>query len=145
MNSRRILQVALRASTQRLPTTSRLPVRHASTAARQAPSGRSRWARRLIYASIFGALGVGAGGVLDSKISLPPQPESTEDKVLLEEIQSVFDRGLPIVQELRSNPDYVESGAYEGIPEENKAQRLTSKALAGSRGIGLQVSRHGVH
>ncbi|KAJ5945986.1 hypothetical protein N7454_002825 [Penicillium verhagenii] len=137
MSSRRILQLPLRALAQRLPVVSRFQTRHASTAVPQIPSGRSRWTRRLIYASIFGALGVGAGAVLDSKIGLPAQPGSREDKIYLEEIQTVFE-GLPIVKELRDNPDCVESGVYEGLPEKSKAHRLTSKALAGSRGIGLQ-------
>ncbi|KAJ6095270.1 hypothetical protein N7486_006016 [Penicillium sp. IBT 16267x] len=134
----RILQLTLRAPIQRLPNAARLPIRHASTAALQTPSGRSRWTRRLIYASIFGALGVAAGGMLDSKISLPPRPGSSEDQIFMKEIQRVYERGLPIVQELRNNPDYKESGVYEGVPQESKAHRLTSSALAGSRGIALQ-------
>ena len=139
----RILQLPLRAPIQRLQIAARLPIRHASTVAPQTPSGRSRWTRRLIYASIFGALGVAAGGVLDSKISLPPQPGSSEDQIFMKEIQRVYERGLPIVQELRNNPDYEESGVYQGMPETSKVHRLTSSALAGSRGIALQVSRHG--
>ncbi|KAJ6003179.1 hypothetical protein N7451_005726 [Penicillium sp. IBT 35674x] len=137
MNSR-ILQLPLRAPVSRLPIAARLCIRHASTAAPQTSSGRSRWTRRLIYASIFGALGVAAGGVLDSKISLPPQPGSPEDEIFMKEIQRVYERGLPIVQELRNNPDYEESGVYQGMPETSKAHRLTSSALAGSRGIALQ-------
>lgn len=138
-----ILRLPLRAPIQRLPIAARLPIRHASTAAPQTPSGRSRWTRRLIYASIFGTLGVAAGGVLDSKISPPPQPGSPMDRIYMEEIQAVYEGGLPIVQELRHNPDWEESGVYQGMPAESKAHRLTSSALAGSRGIALQVSCHG--
>jgi hypothetical protein len=57
----------------------------------------------------------------------------------LQEIQRVFDIGLPIVQELRRNSDYVEKDVYENFSEDHKEQRLTSGPLAGSRGLGLQV------
>ncbi|KAJ5657413.1 uncharacterized protein N7484_001062 [Penicillium longicatenatum] len=134
----RILQLPLRAPIQRLPIAAQLPIRHASTAAPQSPSGRSRWTRRLIYASIFGVLGIAAGGALDSKISAPPPPGSPEDRIYMKEIEAVYEGGLPIVQELRQNPDWEESGVYQGMPDESRAHRLTSKALAGSRGIALQ-------
>lgn len=58
----------------------------------------------------------------------------------IREIQRVFDIGLPIVQELRRNPDYVEKNVYENFADKHKTHRLTSGPLAGSRGLGLQVS-----
>jgi hypothetical protein len=57
----------------------------------------------------------------------------------LQEIQRVFDIGLPIVQELRRDPDYVEKEVYQNFGDEHKTHRLTSGPLAGSRALGLQV------
>lgn len=59
----------------------------------------------------------------------------------MQRIERLFDIRVPIVQELRKNPDYVEKGVYGNFEEENKAHRLTSGPLAGSRGLALQVSR----
>jgi hypothetical protein len=76
---------------------------------------------------------------MDDKVSAPPAPGSVEDRMELLEIQRVFDVGLPIVHELRRNPDYVEKDVYENFSEDHKEHRLTSGPLAGSRGLGLQV------
>ncbi|GFG10530.1 uncharacterized protein C26H8.11c [Aspergillus lentulus] len=114
-------------------------LRHASTIAQaEPPAAKSRWPRRLAYAGIFGGLGVAAGKWMDEKVSAPAVPGTVEDAAKLEEITHVFEHGLPIVQELRNNPDYVESNAYEGFSEEDKAHRLTSGPLRGSRGLALQ-------
>lgn len=77
---------------------------------------------------------------MDKKIAVPPIPGSLEDQAELQEIQRVFDIALPIVQKLRRKPDYVEMDVYENFTEEKKPHRLTSGPLAGSRGLGLQVS-----
>jgi hypothetical protein len=77
---------------------------------------------------------------MDKKVAAPPLPGTPEDKLQLQDIQHVFDTGLPIVQRLRGNPDFVEMGVYENYSEESKTHRLTSGALGGSRGFGLQVS-----
>jgi hypothetical protein len=77
---------------------------------------------------------------MDKKVAAPPVPGTPEDKLQLQDIQHVFDTGLPIVQRLRANPEFVEMGVYENYSEEYKTHRLTSGALGGSRGIGLQVS-----
>ena len=116
-------------------------VRSVSTAAQPNASREpSRWTRRLVYTGIFGTLGIGAGKWLDNKISSPLDPGSLEDQMEIREIQRVFDIGLPIVQELRRNPDYVEKNVYENFADKHKTHRLTSGPLAGSRGLGLQVS-----
>lgn len=78
---------------------------------------------------------------MDSKFSAPPLPRSIEDQADMQRIQRAFEIGLPIVQELRRNPDYVETDAYENFSAESMANRLTSGTLAGSRGLALQVSR----
>ncbi|KAJ5166144.1 uncharacterized protein N7482_004925 [Penicillium canariense] len=145
MHSRRILQLPLRAHAPRVHTTSqfplapRYPIRNVSTAASHTTSARrSRWTRRFIYLGIFGALGISVGQWMDKKISAPPAPGTPEDKLQLQDIQQVFDVGLPIVQRLRRDPDYVEMGVYQNYSEKSKANRLTSGPLAGSRGFGLQ-------
>lgn len=141
IHSHRIFQLALRQSQSQTPKCWRPPFRKVSTAAQPNVSSQpSRWTRRLIYAGIFGSLGVGAGKWLDDKVSAPPAPGTLEDKSELQEIQRVFDIGLPIVQELRRNPDYVEKEVYENFADEHINHRLTSGPLAGSRGLGLQVS-----
>lgn len=148
MHSRRILQLPLRTYassvlvTPRFPLVPRVAIRNLSyDAASQNTSAQpSRWTRRLIYATIFGALGVSVGKWMDKKIAAPPVPGTPEDKLQLQDIQHVFDTGLPIVQRLRANPEFVEMGVYENYSEEYKTHRLTSGALGGSRGIALQVS-----
>lgn len=81
---------------------------------------------------------------MDSKVAAPPDPGSIEDQAEMQQIRRAFEIGLPIVQELRKNPDYVETDVYENFAEEHKAHRLTSGPLGGSRGLGLQVSRLGL-
>jgi hypothetical protein len=137
---RSILQPALRQYLRQTQSVWRPAVRNVSTAAQpNASRATSRWTRRLIYAGIFGTLGVGAGKWLDNKIAAPSAPGTLEDEMELKEIQRVFDIGLPIVQELRRDPDYVEKDVYENFADKHKAHRLTSGPLAGSRGLGFQV------
>lgn len=76
---------------------------------------------------------------MDNKVSAPVEPETTEDVLKLEEIRRVYETGLPIVQELRNNPDYLEADVYGNYSEEDKKQRFTSGPLKGSRGLALQV------
>ena len=73
------------------------------------------------------------------KLGVPPLPGSAEDAVELDVIHFIFENELPIVKELRNNPDYVESKVYENYSEEDKEHRLTSGPLRGSRGVALQV------
>ncbi|KAJ5143529.1 uncharacterized protein N7515_002316 [Penicillium bovifimosum] len=136
---RSILQSALRRSTTHTQSLWRPAARNISTATQpNVPRQSSRWPRRLIYASIFGTLGVSAGKWLDNKVSVPPAPGTLEDQMELQGIQRVFDVGLPIVQELRRDPDYVEKEVYQNFGEEHKTHRLTSGPMAGSRSLGLQ-------
>ncbi|KAJ5101118.1 hypothetical protein N7456_007170 [Penicillium angulare] len=139
MNSRQLLHLRLRAPTTRLSSPSKCFIRNTSTATPPPPTGKSSpWIRRLIYAGIFGSLGVVAGSRVDRLVAAPPLQGSQEDKKALEEIQRVYELGIPIVQELRKNPDYVEADVYQDFSEESKRHRLTSGPLAGSRGIALQ-------
>jgi hypothetical protein len=141
MRSRRILQLPLRAATTSAPVLIRVSVRNASTAAHGNVSTQSsRWTRRLIYAGIFGSLGMGAGKWMDSKLAAPPLQGSAEDQAELQLIQRAYEIGLPIVQQLRRDPDYTERDVYGSFSDDHKAHRLTSGPLSGSRGLGLQVS-----
>ncbi|KAJ5325877.1 hypothetical protein MYU51_001087 [Penicillium brevicompactum] len=117
------------------------PARKISTAPPNAPNASrpsSRWTRRLVYAGIFGTLGYCVGGWVDSKVSSPPfLPGSLEDQYFSLDLQRAFD-AIPIVRELRSNPDYEEKNVYDNFADEHKSRRLTSGPLAGSRGLGFQ-------
>ncbi|KAF9884760.1 Thioesterase super member 4 [Aspergillus nanangensis] len=138
---RRILQSRLRSLSAQVPPVSRprLQVsRHASTITHSPTSEPSKWARRLIYAGIFGSLGVAAGKYMDEKVSAPAEPGTPEDLTKLEEIYHVYENVLPIVKELRNNPDYVESEVYNNYTDDEKTRRLTSGPLRGSRGVALQ-------
>lgn len=81
---------------------------------------------------------------MDSKVAAPPDPGSVQDQAEMQQIQRAFEVGLPLVQELRKDPDYVETDVYENFAEEHRTHRLTSGPLAGSRGLGLQVSCLGI-
>ncbi|OOF93466.1 hypothetical protein ASPCADRAFT_209422 [Aspergillus carbonarius ITEM 5010] len=113
-------------------------VRHTSTGAHKTLPQPSRWPRRLAYAAIFSGLGIAAGKWVDNKFAAPPLPGTEEDVKRLEEIHYIYERGLPIVQELREHPDYMEADVYGNYTEEDKLQRLSSGPLRGSRGLALQ-------
>ena len=76
---------------------------------------------------------------MDMQVSAPPVPGSFEDIAMLEEIHHAYENCLPLVQDLRKNPDYVEANVYGNYSEEDKIGRLTSGPLSGSRGLALQV------
>lgn len=65
-------------------------------------------------------------------------PGTDEDSIRMKAIESLFNR-WPDVRKLRENPDYVESPVYENYSEEERAHRLSSGPLHGSRGLALQV------
>ena len=123
--------------------TSRPSSRYASTAAHvntiNPPSQSSKWLRRLVYAGIFGGLGMFAGTRVDEKLAIPLVPGTKQDTNALERLQLVFDKATPIVMELRNNLDYEESDVYGNYSEEEKSSRLTSGPLRGTRGLALQV------
>lgn len=77
---------------------------------------------------------------MDRKLAPPPLPDTEEDRERLEEIRYIYEHGLPIVKELRENPDYIEADVYGNYSEEDKLQRLSSGPLRGSRGLAFQVS-----
>lgn len=144
-SSRRVLQTQLRLLRNKplLPCRYTLrPSRNTSTAAHEPIPQPSRWPRRLAYIAIFGSLGIAAGKWMDRKLTPPPFPDTEEDREKLEEIRYIYEHGLPIVKELRENPDYIEADVYGNYSKEDKLQRLSSGALRGSRGLAFQVSSH---
>ncbi|KAE8349931.1 HotDog domain-containing protein [Aspergillus coremiiformis] len=138
---RRALQFQLRSSgfeSQSFFRSKSQIARSASTIIHKTSSEPWKWPRRLIYAGVFGSLGIAAGKWMDDKVSAPAAPGTSEDNVKLEEIRRVYEIGLPIVQELRNNPDYVEADVYGNYSEDDKNHRLTSGPLKGSRALALQ-------
>ena len=142
MYSRRILQQPLRAAITRVPVLNRFSVRNASTTANANTWAQpSRWTRRPnLRWYIRNPLAWVLGNGWTSKFAEPPLPGTIEDQVELEHIQRAYEIGLPIVQQLRQDPDFTEKEVYENFSDDHKTHRLTSGPLAGSRGLGLQVS-----
>ena len=68
-----------------------------------------------------------------------PAPGSEEDKREIGKILRFYGEALPIVRELRHDPDYIELDVYENFTEEQKMHNLTSGPLRGSGGVPLQV------
>ena len=66
-------------------------------------------------------------------------PGSEGDRELMAEIHRLYALAVPIVRELRHDPDYVESDVYENFIEEQKMHTLTPGPLRGSRGVAFQV------
>ncbi|KAH8431595.1 PaaI family thioesterase [Aspergillus melleus] len=138
---RRVLQSRLRNLAIQAQPWSRpsfLGPRNSSTVAHPPAPNSPKWPRRLIYTGLFGGLGLAAGKWIDWQVSAPPVPGSVEDIVMLEEIHYAYENGLPLVRDLRKNPDYVEADVYGNYSEEDKIGRLTSGPLSGSRGLALQ-------
>lgn len=80
-----------------------------------------------------------AGQRIEEKVAAPPVPGSLEDTIVMEELGRIYEKAIPIVMELRSNPDYEESNVYGNYTEDEKEHRLTSGPLRGSRGLAVQV------
>lgn len=138
IHSGRISQSALRLATTHARAW-RQSLRHVSTTAPKTSRPPSRWTRRLIYTGIFGTLGYFTGCWVFTSIIAPPlKPGSPEDKDFLLGIERAFDE-IPLVLELRNNPDFEEKDVYNNFSNEHKSHRLTSGPLAGSKGLGFQV------
>ncbi|RAL10995.1 PaaI family thioesterase [Aspergillus homomorphus CBS 101889] len=128
-----------------LTSSSQLLARHVRTnrralsiTAQQSTPRSSRWPRRILYTAIFGGLGYYVGSVVDENLLACTTLDTAEDAAKLRAIHSGWHNYVPIVRELRANPDYVEAEVYGNFSEEEKAHRLTSGPLRGSRGVGFQ-------
>jgi len=96
-----------------------------------------RWPRRVLYMVLFGALGFYAGQKPRQMMSSPLIPGTPEDEIIVAYLRKKLE-SLPLVQELKANPDYSEYEAYSGFSEEDRAHRLTTGPLRGSRGLPVQ-------
>ncbi|PGH03814.1 hypothetical protein AJ80_08627 [Polytolypa hystricis UAMH7299] len=133
--------------TSSLHTPSRLPHRSFAHSAQQVHysngahhQGR-RWPRHLrslFYAISFFSLGYWTTNrMFDSFIGHIPDPGTPEDERKLSELRTRFEK-LAIVKKLRKDPEFVEWEAYTNFSEEEKAGRLTSGLLKGSRALAIQ-------
>lgn len=109
----------------------------AARATENPTASRSKWTRRFIYATIFGSLGYYTGQSYTARYLFPAIPGSPEDVQRFEEIRRLIEY-LPVVRKLRADPKYVEWEAYDSFTEEDKARRLSSGPLSGSRGLAAQ-------
>ncbi|KAK7756506.1 hypothetical protein SLS62_001340 [Diatrype stigma] len=116
-------------------------------------SERPPWRRRgVLYAAAFLMLGTILGSVFRVTVSPPDlaEPGSAEDRALLGIIRRKAE-ALPLVRELSEDPAWDSWDAYSVLPDADagagaegegqqrrRDQRLTSGALAGSRGLAYQ-------
>ncbi|KAL2842215.1 HotDog domain-containing protein [Aspergillus pseudoustus] len=113
--------------------------RNACTSTSRLPPGRSLWLRRLVYAGISGAIGYRLSRLQFNSMTSPaPLPGSEEDEYRMDRIEMFFEERLPIVKQLREDPDYVEVDVYGNYSWVDKEQRLTSGPLSGSGGLAFQ-------
>lgn len=95
---------------------------------------RPRW----VSAAIFLLLGLATGTGVRAVVSPPPPllPGTDVDESLTRDIRAAADQ-LPVVKHLLSDPAWsFHHEAYDGVPPEARAQRITTGPLAGSRGLG---------
>ncbi|RYP26811.1 hypothetical protein DL768_011529 [Monosporascus sp. mg162] len=109
---------------------------------------------RLLYAAFFLLIGTTLGSLFRITIAPPnlPEPGTPEDEHLLAVIRRKA-AALPLVQRLEADPEWTSWDAYSGIEDSEtsatsdagvaprrrrREPRLTSDALAGSRGLAYQ-------
>ncbi|KAL8387152.1 hypothetical protein RB595_010119 [Gaeumannomyces hyphopodioides] len=89
---------------------------------------------------VFLSVGVFCGSVARFVISpsAPPAPGTPEDAARLARIRAEAE-ALPALRALAADPKWTRSwDAYSAVPEREREHRLTSGALAGSRGLAFQ-------
>ncbi|KAJ9155522.1 thioesterase family protein [Pleurostoma richardsiae] len=109
----------------------------ASPSAPSDTASKPRRPRRLISAALFLLIGTIAGSSLRLLVSppSPPLPGSEEDAYTTTVLASRAAK-LPVVQSLASDPAWASWTAYSSIADADRPRRLTTGALAGSRGLG---------
>ncbi|KAL4740721.1 HotDog domain-containing protein [Aspergillus similis] len=138
--ARQVVHPRLRhAAAPRRPVSQSLPCisRNVSNVGYQPAPKRRPWLRRFIYAGIFGGIGLGYGRHLCQYLDPPLMPGSPMDETLTKWYNDAVDK-LPLMKELRENPDYIETKVYGNFSEEDKAQRLTSGPLSGASRLAFQ-------
>ncbi|RYP66213.1 hypothetical protein DL770_008846 [Monosporascus sp. CRB-9-2] len=126
----------------------------ATTNPQQQPKPPRRRRGRLLYAAFFLLIGTTLGSLFRITIAPPdlPEPGTPEDEHLLAVIRRKA-AALPLVQRLEADPEWTSWDAYSGIEDsgteatldagaaprrQRREARLTSGALAGSRGLAYQ-------
>lgn len=82
-------------------------------------------------------MGLTIGKTLSLAIAPPPLPlpGSKEDALIVERITKKAEE-LPLVKSLTEDPDWTFHDAFAGLPVEERAHRLSTGPLGGSRGLG---------
>ncbi|RYP06015.1 hypothetical protein DL764_003432 [Monosporascus ibericus] len=126
----------------------------ATTNPQQQPKPPGRRRRGLLYAAFFLLIGTTLGSLFRITIAPPdlPEPGTPEDEHLLAVIRRKA-AALPLVQRLEADPEWTSWDAYSGFEDSEtspasdagvaprrrrREARLTSDALAGSRGLAYQ-------
>lgn len=99
------------------------------------PRRRRAW----VSTSIFLLVGLATGTFVRAVISPPPPllPGTDVDASLTRDVRRAAAE-LPVVKRLLSDPEWssFHHDAYEGVPPEARAQRITTGPLSGARGVG---------
>ncbi|KAL4793992.1 HotDog domain-containing protein [Aspergillus venezuelensis] len=74
---------------------------------------------------------------VENNTEAPLGQGTVEDELEKQQLYAQF-VSIPAVKWLRSHPDYVETSAYGNYEPKDKARRLTSGPLSGSRGLPIQ-------
>ena len=110
------------------------------------PAAGSSWTvralRTLLWATLFGVLGAGAGvGLITWEYLQPPfEPGSPEDTELFEEIAETLN-SHPVAEDLRED-NWIEENFYTARPHQNQSLNLIHDNLTGTRGLTIKAFRH---
>jgi hypothetical protein len=109
------------------------------------PPYKPRYFRGGLYAIVSFGLCYGLIAITPWAISgmgrTSAEPGSREDSVWQEMLSKQLDN-LPIVKDLRSEPQWQEWQAYSSFNDEEKKHRLTSGPMGGVRGVAMQVCQY---
>ncbi|KAK7740807.1 hypothetical protein SLS53_005275 [Cytospora paraplurivora] len=132
------------ASSSPSPTPGSSPTRSSASSSSSTPSSQPadkppRRRPRLISTLLLLLLGLSTGTAIRAVLAPPPPlvPGSDADTALAADIRAAAQH-LPLVKQLQTDPDWClyHHDAYEGIPAAQRAGRITTGALGGSRGVG---------
>ncbi|RYP57415.1 hypothetical protein DL769_009485 [Monosporascus sp. CRB-8-3] len=136
------------------PEQAAAPDAQAATNPQQQPKPPRRRRGGILYAAFFLLVGTTLGSLFRITIAPPdlPEPGTPEDEHLLAVIRRKA-AALPLVRRLEADPEWTSWDAYSGMEDSNTSDtsdagaprtrqrreaRLTSGALAGSRGLAYQ-------
>ncbi|ROW16401.1 hypothetical protein VPNG_02898 [Cytospora leucostoma] len=127
------------------PTPGSPPTRSSASSSSSTPSSpqpadkRPCRRPRLVSTLLLLLLGLTAGTATRAVLAPPPPliPGSDADTSLAADVRAAAQH-LPLVRQLQTDPDWClrHHDAYEGVPAAQRAGRITTGALGGSRGVG---------